>query len=135
MMALPKVLYLLRGVPGAGKSTLAQQLSVLLGEPYFEADMYHLDMDGVYQWQSENLSASHAWCERQILAQLQAGKAAIVANTFSTEAQMAPYLMMAQEHGYQVHSLVVENRHGGHNQHQVDDDTILAMKQRFEIQL
>ena len=39
---MSKDLFLLRGLPGAGKSTLAKSIGGLM----FEADMYFLDADG-----------------------------------------------------------------------------------------
>lgn len=130
-----KTLYLLRGLPGSGKSTLAKQLSQALNIPYFEADMYHINDAGVYQWQPENIAASHAWCEAQVLRCLEQGISVIVSNTFSTENELQSYCDMAKTHGYQLQSLILENRHHGQNQHQVPEATIAKMKKRFEIQL
>lgn len=58
-----------------------------------------------------------------------------VSNTFTQEWEMKPYFELAQKHGYRVFSLVVENRHGGVNEHNVPAETLEKMKQRFEIKL
>jgi hypothetical protein len=42
---------------------------------------------------------------------------------------------MAEYFGYRVYSLVVENRHGGVNEHGVPEDKLEIMKNRFEISL
>ena len=41
-----KILYIIRGIPGSGKSSLAKSL----GGKHVEADMYHLDENGNYNW-------------------------------------------------------------------------------------
>jgi hypothetical protein len=48
---------------------------------------------------------------------------------------MKPYMDMAKEFGYMVFTVVVENRHGGVNQHGVPEDKIEQMCNRFEIKL
>ena len=39
------------------------------------------------------------------------------------------------QYGYQVYSIVVENRHGGVNQHGVPAEAVERMRNRFEIKL
>lgn len=53
-----KELYLLRGIPGAGKSTLAKSL----GGKHVEADMFHINKEGVYDWRPEHVKKAHEWC-------------------------------------------------------------------------
>jgi hypothetical protein len=48
---------------------------------------------------------------------------------------MEPYFEMAKEFGYKTFSIVVENRHGGTNQHGVPDEALTKMRERFEIKL
>jgi hypothetical protein len=48
---------------------------------------------------------------------------------------MKPYFDLAEKHGYRVYSLIVENRHGGVNEHGVPEDKLEIMKNRFEISL
>ena len=59
----------------------------------------------------------------------------VVSNTFTREWELEPYYELAKKYGYQVHSLIVENRHGGVNEHGVPEDKLQAMKDRFEIKL
>jgi hypothetical protein len=58
-----------------------------------------------------------------------------VSNTFTQEWEMKPYFELAKKYGYKVFSLIVENRHGGVNQHNVPEDKIEQMKTRFELKL
>ena len=59
----------------------------------------------------------------------------VVSNTSTTEKELQPYINLANEYGYNIVSLVIENRHGNKNEHRVPDETLDAMKKRFEISL
>jgi phenolic acid decarboxylase len=59
----------------------------------------------------------------------------VVSNTFTQEWEMEEYIEMAKRYGYRVHTVIVENRHGGTNVHGVPDDKLQVMKERFSIQL
>jgi hypothetical protein len=48
---------------------------------------------------------------------------------------MEPYFEIAKEWGYTVFSIIVENRHGGVNEHGVPEDKLEIMKNRFEVNL
>jgi predicted kinase len=48
---------------------------------------------------------------------------------------MRPYFDLAKNYGYKVFSIVVENRHGGTNQHEVPEEVLTKMRERFEITL
>ena len=58
-----------------------------------------------------------------------------VSNTFTQEWEMKPYFELAQEHGYMVFSIIVENRHGGTNIHGCPEEKVEQMRNRFEIKL
>jgi hypothetical protein len=58
-----------------------------------------------------------------------------VSNTFTQEWEMVPYFEMAKRHGYKVFSIVVENRHGGTNVHEVPEEKLEQMRNRFEFKL
>jgi hypothetical protein len=59
----------------------------------------------------------------------------VVSNTFTQTWEMQPYFDLAERYGYRVYSLIVENRHGGVNEHGVPEDKLEIMKNRFEISL
>jgi hypothetical protein len=48
---------------------------------------------------------------------------------------MEKYYELAEEYGYKVFSIIVENRHGGINQHGVPVEKLEQMKNRFEVKL
>jgi predicted kinase len=134
-----KNLYLLRGLPGAGKSTLANQI----GDTHLEADMYFINENGEYIFNGADIKKAHQWCQSQVeLAMIQNhitygldSSDIIVSNTFPQEWEMEPYYKLAESYGYRVFSIIVENRHGGENQHGVPADKMQAMKDRFEVKL
>jgi hypothetical protein len=48
---------------------------------------------------------------------------------------MEPYFKMAELNEYRVFSIIVENRHGGVNEHNVPEEVLTKMRERFEIKL
>ena len=129
-----KNLFLIRGVPGCGKSTLANLLPVQL---CVAADDYHIDADGNYNWKPENSKAGHAWCQDEVRRAMESTyiNSIAVHNTFTQQWEMQPYFDMAVEYGYRVTTIIVENRHGSKSVHNVPVETIKAMTDRFEIKL
>ena len=132
-----KSLYLLRGLPVAGKSTLAKKL----GEVYYEADMYFTNENGQYIFNGADIKKAHEWCQNQVqLAMILnhtsgLNESIVVSNTFTQEWEMEAYYKLAETYDYRVFSLIVENRHGGENLHNVPEDKIEAMRKRFEVKL
>jgi predicted kinase len=126
-----KQLFLLRGLPGSGKSTLAKSIDGL----HFEADQFFID-NGEYRFDSAKLRDAHNWCRHSVMDVMKEGHPkVIVSNTFTQEWEMEPYFLLAEELGYQVFSIIVENRHGGKNLHGVPQESLDKMKNRFEIKL
>ena len=127
---MEKTLIILRGVSGAGKSTVAETIAGKAW-PVFEADKYHYQ-DGVYDWKPENMAVAHKWCQEQVREAMVCRIAKIiVSNTSTTEKELKPYIALADEHGYQVISLVVENRHGNDSIHNVPQETRDAQELRL----
>ena len=132
-----KTLYLLRGLPGAGKSTLASQLA----DSHFEADMYFTNENGQYLFNPSEIKKAHAWCQSEVHTAMILNHTTgdnekiVVSNTFTQGWEMEPYYKLAESYGYRVFSIIVENRHGGENQHGVPEDKIEAMRARFEFRL
>ena len=125
-----KELILLRGIPGSGKSTFAKMIC----NQHVEADMYFMQ-DGEYKFDASKLKQAHEWCRTKTEDWMKKRYNVVVSNTFTMEWEMDTYYELAKEYGYQVHSLIMENRHGGVNSHDVPEDKLQAMKNRFEIKL
>ncbi len=139
---MEKILYLVRGIPGSGKSTFAKKL---VGEDFlvFEADKYFVNQDnGKYEFDISKIKDAHKWCQNLVencmkdnMINNQYYPEIAVSNTFTQEWEMEPYFDMAKKYGYNVFSIVVENRHGNESIHGVPEDKIKIMKERFEIKL
>lgn len=127
---MSKIVYILRGVSGAGKSTLAAELAP--PSHICCADDYHME-DGVYKWKAENLYETHYECFKKYFELLELGYGpVVVANTNTTEREFKKYLDAANEFGYTVISLVIENRHGGKNVHNVPDHVLEKQEQNLK---
>lgn len=131
---MTKVCIILRGVPGCGKSTVADYLAQLNKATVCVADDYFME-NGNYNFDINKLHLAHQWCQDKFLNCLQNGQNVIVANTSTTEKELTPYITTANEYGYLTFSLVVENRHGGTNVHNVPEETLEKMKNRFSVKL
>jgi predicted kinase len=139
---MEKVLYIVRGIPGSGKSTLAKKI---VGHDFLvcEADKYFIDKGtGEYKFDASKIKDAHKFCQDTVetymkdsLVNKQFYREIAVANTFTQEWEMEPYFTLAKEYGYTVFTIVVENRHGGVNQHGVPEDKVQMMKDRFEIKI
>ena len=131
-----KTLFILRGLPGSGKTTLAKSI----GAVHFEADMYFME-GNEYKFDVTKLKKAHAWCQDQVRISMKRSDKTIgdlriaVSNTFTQEWELQPYYELAIKYGYYVTSIIVENRHGGTNKHGVPEDKIELMRNRFEIKL
>lgn len=131
-----KELFLLRGLPGSGKSTLAKSLDGI----HIEADQYFME-DGVYNFDASKLKNAHNYCQLQTQGWMKTDgervnvDRLVVSNTFTQEWEMKPYFEMAEKYGYRVYSLIVENRHGGINEHGVPEESLQRMENRFETKL
>ena len=133
-----RTLIILRGLPGSGKSSFAHYM---FSNNVFEADQYFYDEKCNYNFDVNKLHAAHMDCQRRVeeLMKLsdttQYGKEIVVSNTSTTEKELEPYLKLAEKYDYKVVSLIVENRHGNKSVHNVPDETIEKMRNRFDIKL
>lgn len=109
MMPRP-ILYIVRGLPGVGKSTLASIMSTTHGGVWRETDVWFVDEETLeYKFDPAKLAEAHAWCQQDVREWLEAGAdPVIVSNTFLQEWEMAPYLDMAAKFNYAV--IVIDMR-------------------------
>jgi len=135
-----KKLYIVRGLPGSGKSTFAE---ALVGSDFLvcEADKYFM-VDGEYKFDGSKLKEAHESCRTLVetymkdsLVNDQFYREIAVSNTFTQEWEMQAYFDLAKQYGYMVFTVIVENRHGGVNRHGVPDEALTRMRDRFEVKL
>lgn len=134
---MEKILVICRGIPGSGKSTFAKTL----GGIHIEADQYFVDGDGNYNFDGSKIKLAHEYCKGQTEAWMKTDGTQVnvdkivVSNTFTQEWEFQPYFELAEKYGYKTFSIVVENRHGNTNEHNVPQDKIEQMRNRFIIKL
>lgn len=121
------MLYIVRGLPGSGKTTLVRKM-INQSDSHFEADMY-FEQDGEYKFNPALLRDAHNWCQESTRKALEDGRNVFVANTFTTLWEMEPYVKMAQELGCDVEIITCTGNWG--SVHGVPDNAIERMRQRF----
>ena len=127
------VIFIVRGLPGAGKSTMAATLAA----DAVSADDYFME-GGVYKFDPSLLPAAHADCQQKARDILASGRPVAVANTFTQGWEVQPYVKIAQETGALM--VVTDLFDGGlsdealadRNVHEVPVATIRAMRARWE---
>ncbi len=132
-------LILLRGLPGSGKTTLGEVILQYPGSStsdVLSADNFFIDENGDYNFDGTKLKQAHNECQLKCAERMKHGISRIVvANTFTEEWEMDVYYEIADRYKYRIHSVIVENRHKGVNVHNVPDEKISQMKNRFNIKL
>jgi len=127
---MSNILYIIRGLPGSGKSTLGTALTNGSGHVY-SADDYFMDFDGNYNFDPSKLSAAHEGCKDGVRNALEKGYSPVaVANTFSQKWEADPYFVMAGENKYTV--VVIECQSEFGSEHGVPAATVAAMATRWE---
>jgi predicted kinase len=129
-------LYLLRGLPGAGKSTLANSLSEDGSYPVFSVDDYFTDALGVYEFKHLENHIAYKQCEENTEAAMKnRGSKIFVANTFTMDWEIEPYFLLSKKYGYRIFVLTVENYHAGKNMHEISDEQIGKMAEKYKVRL
>ena len=130
-----RTLYLIRGLPGAGKSEFAVELELAFAPEAVRISLdRHIARHGrfepglVEEWNAADL----VYC-RELMSFGQ--QRIIVDNVFARAFWMRGYTAAAKECGYLVRSLIVENRHGGSSEHRVPETVIRRYQEAFEIKL
>lgn len=124
-----KKLYIIRGLPGSGKSTFAE---VFLKVDPWEADDYFLGPDGEYDFDFSLLGQAHSWCMSSVIEDMAKGTPCVcVSNTFTQLWEFQSYLAAAKVAGYEVEVYVTTNDFEN-NVHGVPPEAIARMRARWE---
>ncbi|KAK7496517.1 hypothetical protein BaRGS_00012169 [Batillaria attramentaria] len=132
-----KLMVILRGLPGSGKSYLARAIQGS-GE-VFSADDYFI-RNGLYEYNKDELSEAHAWNKQRVKEALERGVTPIIVdNTNVMIWEMLPYAQLADNRGYAVEVLEPETpwkfqpkRLAKYNSHGVPIESIKRMKDRYQ---
>lgn len=131
--------FILRGLPGSGKSELAKQLCRInkYSSKICEADGYFVKLgNGTYKFDSAKLYEAHRWC-RSIFDKALSNrtKIIVVSNTNIRYREYKQYKESALNAGYRVVVLTVENGHGNKSIHNVPEEKIAQMRNNFTLNL
>jgi len=129
-------LFLLRGLPGSGKTTLAKELSENGKYPIFSVDDYFTDEKGNYNFEFDKNHLAYKLCEENTRKNMANGIEKIfIHNTFTLDWEIEPYFKLASEFKYQVFVVTVEKRHSNPNTHQISDEQIKKMAEKYKLSL
>ena len=131
MQPSAKILVITRGVPGAGKSSFCQDLAGP-GAAVIAADDFFYDSNGIYNFDPSKLGLAHKDCQRRCEEAMLEERNVFVNNTCIKEQELSPYRKLAEEYGYKTYVIVVENRHGGKNQHGVPEAKLVEMERNLK---
>ena len=128
MLKRLNTLYIVRGLPGSGKSTYASKLADQLGCDYFEADHFFM-VDGVYTFDPMRLGEAHRLCFSAVKKAVQNGEDVIVSNTFTTIREVRKYVQLAHDFKYNIVLVHCTGKFG--SIHDVPEYTMSAMRARW----
>lgn len=132
-------LVLVRGLPGSGKSYLAETLRKLTDAEMrvCSADDYFME-DGVYNFDPTKLPEAHLECQSNTFAFFSIDDIAFVANTFTQRWEMEPYIRFVETFGLNLLVLnlfdagLSDEELAERNTHGVPAEAIARMRERFE---
>lgn len=115
---MKKALYLVTGLPGSGKTTFAN--TILDKNSICEADNFFIDKDGYYKFDATKLKEAHEWCRNEVEIRMKDNQVnpqfypqIAVTNTSTQEWELIAYIDLAEKYDYEIHFVIVENRHDG----------------------
>src|SRR6185503_16474175 len=137
-----KIVYILRGLPGSGKSTIATKLiNIQDGFAHiFSADQFFINEYGDYIFNSSSLKQAHEFCRNRFSAAIKNEIHPIVIdNTNTMKWEYDWYIEQASLAGYS-HQVIIVGEfsdeactyYAKRNTHGVPLETIIKMRNRFE---
>lgn len=127
-----RILYLVRGLPGSGKSSLA----LTIADEVYENDDFFTHGKGIYTFDPAHLPSAITTCYSNVKNAMERGVRRIaVANVFARSQTMDEYFTLAKIFGYRVFPIITENRAGHENIHHIPPDRIASMRKSFQVSL
>lgn len=122
------MLYIIRGLPGAGKTTLAYKLTPNV----VEADQFMKNEAGEYEFDAYRLTECHQQCYETVRGLLLTGKWPVaVSNTFVSTWEYERYIRLADDLRIPYQIISVKGHPTWENTHGVPEATIQRMAKRW----
>lgn len=125
--------FIICGLPGAGKTTLAKKL---LSEgrihDFFEADMWMINQRGEYSFKPSKLKFCHQSCFNAFYDSLSEGKSVAVSNTNLEKWEAERYILCAKLAGAEIEIIHIPNEVNYGSVHGVPEDKVEKMRERRE---
>ena len=129
-MSFRKV-FIVRGVPGSGKTTLAKGIAKKYNTKEFEADHYLLNSEGKYEYDKSKLARAHTKCIVQGFKHLQRNNAVVFANTFIHKSDIEFYAKYMKEQGINAEVYIAQPSFAGKSLHNVPDEAVEKMRREM----
>lgn len=132
-----QTLYLIRGLPGSGKTGLAGELTLFV----YSADDFFV-VDGIYKYEPQFIPDAHELCRERASRTLRLGSSVSVANTFTQRWELEPYYAIPGDHRVVEVTVTARHRNGEplsdenlaeRNVHGVPVEKIRNMRSRWEL--
>ena len=126
-------LYIVRGLPGSGKSSFVRNSYKMAYEDWFEADMFfESGLTGEYKFNRDLLPHAHTWCFYNVLRTLNADMNCWVSNTFVRLWEMESFLNIGEKLNREIDIEIIEVKTQFYSIHNVPENTIERMKRNWE---
>lgn len=130
----------MQGVPGSGKSTVAEMIAKATDGVIYSTDALWYDDEGVYQYDKDSLGEMHRRNQKLVAEAMVEGKESIIVdNTNVDNTAVKPYVMLANIHDYDIQvvrvmcsfDLAEERNKNRPEDRQVPTEVIKQMDQRM----
>jgi hypothetical protein len=126
-----KIVYIIRGLPGSGKSTMANQIADVVCE-----DDQLFTNNGLYKFEASGIQLAIAACKAKFKEAVNDGvKRIAVANAFIRHEDTEFYINVAKKNGYKVFQVIAENVNNTANVHGIKENEIEIQRKKFEVKL
>jgi predicted ATPase len=126
-----KKVFIVRGIPGSGKTTLAKSIAKKYNTIEFEADHYLLNKDGKYEYDKSKLAHAHSKCILEGFKHLQKNHTVVFANTFIHKAEIETYAKYMKEHRINAEVYIAQPNFAGKTLHSVSHEVIEQMEREM----
>jgi predicted kinase len=124
-------LLIIRGIPGSGKTTLADKIAKKINASHFENDTFFTDDQGNYHFDINYHQQAKDECLEKTKEALFAGKIVVVSNTFIKKSEMEPYTKFCDENG-DLNYAVIEMELRFENTHNIPQSIVNQKEAEFE---